>query len=363
MCFLQTVLENPSYRKHSASDSSHEGAEFFERPSNAEIWREFFTRLNVFRDRKNWLTAFSWFATCLFVLPFSVFFIKYFSLKLLLIGLFYSMVLMGTHGTIYLHRYGTHRAFKFSHSFWLQIARNLVIKVIPEEIYIVSHHVHHKYSEQASDPYNVNGGWLYCFLADANHQAISRTLSESDYARVARMVEHTGMKPNTYAQYLRWGSVANPLRTILHYCFNWGFHFGMFYWIGGAPLAIAIFGMAGVWAFGVRTYNYDGHGRGEDKRKDGIDFNRGDQSVNQIWPGYVAGEWHNNHHLYPNSARSGFLSYQFDGAWEIIRLWNLLGAVSTYRDDKAEFERTWLKPYLMGASVSDGSLAESHDLG
>ncbi|MBU6152934.1 MAG: fatty acid desaturase [Bdellovibrionales bacterium] len=338
MCLLQTVLERPHYGFADANGG-------FTRPTHAQIWREFFSRLNLFRDRRNWLVSLSWFAAVCFVPFFVTFFLKYFSWKLFFAGFVYSMVLMGTHGTIYLHRYGTHRAFKFKNRFWLFLARNLVIKVIPEEIYIVSHHVHHKYSEGPWDPYNVNGGWLYCFLADANHQTISRTLSESDYLRVARMVEHTGVKPNSFQQYLRWGTVAHPARTVFHFAANWITHFLLFYWIGGIPLAIAIFGMAGVWAFGVRTYNFDGHGRGLDKRKDGIDFNRKDQSINQVWPGYVAGEWHNNHHLYPSSARSGFLPYQFDGAWEIIRLWHKVGVVSSYRDDKAAFLKNNFTPY------------------
>jgi fatty-acid desaturase len=338
MCLLQTVLERPHYGFVDKTGG-------FTRPTHHQIWKEFSFRINPFRDRRNWLVSLSWFAAFSFVPFFLVFFLKFFSWKLLGIGLVYSMVLMGTHGTVYLHRFGTHRAFRFKNKFWLGVARNLVIKVIPEEIYIVSHHVHHKYSEGAWDPYNVNGGWLYCFLADANHQTISRNLSENDYQRVARMVEHTGVKTNTFQQYLRWGTVAHPLRTVLHFVLNWTFHFIFFFLIGGMPLAIAIFGMAGVWAFGVRTYNFDGHGRGLDKRRDGIDFNRKDQSVNQIWPGYVAGEWHNNHHLYPSSARSGFLPYQFDGAWEIIRFWHLLGIVSSYRDDKAVFLKNHYLPY------------------
>ncbi|NDF14910.1 acyl-CoA desaturase [bacterium] len=337
-CFLQRVLDRPEYGFENRTGG-------FTRPSNREIWAEFRYRMNPLRDRRNWLSSLSWLMAFLFVPFFVLFFVKFFTWKLFLIGFVYSMVLMGTHGTVYLHRYGTHRAFRFSSPFWVQIVRNLVIKVIPEEIYIVSHHVHHKYSEQAWDPYNVNGGWLYCFLADANHQAIARDLPEKDYLRVARMVEHTGVKPNTYAQYLRYGSVAHPLRTVLHYLLNWTGNWAFFYWLGGLPLAVAIFGMAGVWAFGVRTYNFDGHGRGTDRRKERVDFNREDRSVNQLWPGLVAGEWHNNHHLYPSSARSGFLSYQFDGAFEIIRLWRFLGIVSSYRDDLKEFQARYLAPH------------------
>jgi fatty-acid desaturase len=60
-------------------------------------------------------------------------------------------------------------------------------------------------------------------------------------------------------------------------------------------------------------------------RRDGVDHNREDMSINQLWPGYVAGEWHNNHHLYPKSARSGFKPYQFDLAWCYIKMMSMLG--------------------------------------
>jgi stearoyl-CoA desaturase (delta-9 desaturase) len=60
-------------------------------------------------------------------------------------------------------------------------------------------------------------------------------------------------------------------------------------------------------------------------------------SINQLWPGYVAGEWHNNHHLFPKSARSGFKPYQFDLAWCYIKFLSMIGAVSSYRDSKKQF--------------------------
>jgi superfamily II DNA or RNA helicase len=56
--------------------------------------------------------------------------------------------------------------------------KNLMIKLIVEEAYVVSHHVHHLLSEQPGYPYNVNGGFWYCFLADANHQGVNRDLDE-----------------------------------------------------------------------------------------------------------------------------------------------------------------------------------------
>ncbi|MBI3542806.1 MAG: fatty acid desaturase [Deltaproteobacteria bacterium] len=340
MTFLARVLEPPSY-------GFLRGGSFYA-PSKREIVREFFSRLNVFRDRKNWLSFFSWTASLSLALPLTIFLTHYASVGLMLVGFIYGMVLMGSHGTMWLHRYSTHRAFKFRSPWVAMLCRNLVIRTIPEEIYVISHHVHHRYSEQAGDPYNVNGGWLYCFLADVNHQPIRRDLSVKDYEHLCRLMAHTTVKLNTYEQYQRWGSLCNPFWAVAHYAANWAFWYGAFYLLGGHALATAIFGWAGVWAIGVRTYNYEGHGRGVDRRRDGIDFNRADLSINQLWPGFVAGEWHNNHHLYPNGARSGFLRYQLDLPWLFIRTLSSVGGVSSYRDFQADFLESHYRPWLAG---------------
>jgi len=71
MSFLSEVLEKPSYG--------------FERngelhiPSKKEIFREFFTRLNVFADKRNWIVAFAWSVPLLFLIPTYFFFFHYFS--------------------------------------------------------------------------------------------------------------------------------------------------------------------------------------------------------------------------------------------------------------------------------------------
>jgi fatty-acid desaturase len=338
MVFLERVLDPPAY------GFSRDGK--FYRPTHQEILREFARRMNIFATKKNWISLFSWSASLLFAIPLFFFLKDHFTLSLAAIGFVYGMVVMGSHGTFWLHRYCTHRAFKFRHPWIAAVCRNLVIRVIPEEIYVISHYVHHQYSEQAGDPYNVHGGWLYCFLADANHQTIRKDLSEKDYSHLCRLMAHTGVRLNSYAQYQKWGSLCHPAWTIAHYALNWAFWFGFFFWIGGLALATAIFAWAGVWAFGVRMYNFDGHGRGQDQRKPGSDFNTADLSVNQLWPGFVAGEWHNNHHLYPNGARSGFLAHQVDLPWYFIRALSAIGAISSYRDYRADFMRVHYLPWL-----------------
>jgi stearoyl-CoA desaturase (delta-9 desaturase) len=69
-------------------------------------------------------------------------------------------------------------------------------------------------------------------------------------------------------------------------------------------------------------------------------------SINQLWPGYVAGEWHNNHHLYPKSARSGFLPYQLDLALCYIKLLHFCGAVTSYFDSRKDFYADYHQPYM-----------------
>jgi fatty-acid desaturase len=337
MTFLERVLDPPSY------GYLREGKLYV--PSKAELFREFFRRLNIFSSKKNWLPLFGWVTSLSFAVPLYVFITRYASVWLILAGFVYSMVLMGSHGTFWLHRYCTHRGFKFRNPWLMAICRNFVIRVVPEEVYVVSHYVHHQFSELPGDPYNVHAGWLYCFLADVNHQTINKNLTEKDYDHLARLMNHTGVRLNSYAQYQRWGSLCHPAFTIANYAINWTFWYGALYLLGGHALATAIFGWAGVWAIGIRTFNYEGHGKGVDRRRDGVDFNRADLSVNQVWPGFVAGEWHNNHHLYPNGARSGFLPYQLDLPWLLIRTLASVGVVSSYKDNQAEFYRDHYLPW------------------
>ena len=351
MTILKRVLETPRYGYESNGE--------FYRPSRTEIFNEFFWRLNIFRSKKNWLSVLSWIVTLGLTAPFFIFFIYYWNWKLAVAGFLYSMVALGSHGTFWLHRYSTHRAFTFKNRFWREICRNLVIKIIPEEVYVVSHHVHHRFSEQPGDPYNVNGGWLYCFLADVNHQGIRRNLSERDYLLTCSMLNHTGVHSNSYSQYQRWGTICHPAITCLHYLLNWMFWYGVFFLLGGNALATALLGFSGVWAVGIRTFNFEGHGRGRDRKRQGSDFNQKDNSINQLWPGFVAGEWHNNHHLFPSGARSGFLFYQLDLPWILIKSLHKVGAISSFRDFKSEFFENHYLPFKT-QKAQPRTIAENH---
>jgi stearoyl-CoA desaturase (delta-9 desaturase) len=179
-------------------------------------------------------------------------------------------------------------------------------------------------------------------LAEFNHQRISPDLSEQEYLKVSRFMQHTGVKINSFRQYRKWGSVAHPLYTIASWLLNWIFWYTLLYFIGGNALACAIFSSALLWFVFVRAFNYTGHAKGKEKHVDGLDYDRSNLSVNQIRPGLFTGEWHNNHHLYPGSARAGFLSYQIDPAWIYIFCMHKIGVVLSFHDSKKEF----LKKYV-----------------
>jgi sn-1 stearoyl-lipid 9-desaturase len=353
--FLHRVLAEPSY------GWEREGV--FYKPSLSELMAHWRSRMNIFQTRKNWLPLTGWVWT-LALAPFLVVFLtRFFSWGHLAIGFAYAMVGLGTVNIVWLHRYCTHRAFTFSHPFYRFIIRNLTIRLVPEEVYVVSHHVHHAFTEQAGDPYNAHGGRLYCFLAGELHQPIRRDMSEADYKRVVQMVDHTGVIPNTYAQYQTWGSICHPARLYGHFALNWAFWYGAFWAMGGHGLACAIFGMAAIWAVGIRDFNYDAHGCGKDKRTEGNDFNRKDLSINQFFAGTVSGEWHNNHHIFPGGVRSGFLWWQLDTAYYLILLTKLLGGISSMRDYKARFFERYVAPYEAAKRAGTSVAPDDGDIG
>jgi sn-1 stearoyl-lipid 9-desaturase len=337
MQFIDRVLQTPSYGWKDKNDK-------LVTPTIRQLFREAFSRINIFSSKKNWISLMSWLMAFTMLPFFILFLVNYFSFKLLSLLVVYSMIVMSVHATIWFHRFCTHKAYKFSSPIWRFITQNLVLKTFPEEIYVVSHHVHHAKSDEPGDPYNPQGGFMYCMLSDVNHQSIAKDLNEGDYYRASSFLKHTGVGINSYIQYRKWGSIASPFYTIRLWLFNWAFWFILFYMVGGPGLACALFSGAMFWFVFVRAFNYTGHGTGKDRHIDGIDFDRSNLSINQTRPGFFSGEWHNNHHLYPGSARAGFLKYQLDLAWVYIWIMNRLGAISSYHDSKKEF----IKKYLSG---------------
>jgi len=75
-----------------------------------------------------------------------------------------------------------------------------------------------------------------------------------------------------------------------------------------------------------------------------------DDSVNVWWIGLLAmGEgWHNNHHAFPGSAKSGLLPHELDVSWLTLRLMKLLGLVSWMNEAKPAQVMTKAKSQAIG---------------
>ena len=93
MTLIDYMLEPPSY------GWTNKKGELI-KPTSGQLFSEFFSRLNIFKTKKNWLAFISWFWILLLLPVFILFFTKYFSWKLAVVGFVYSMVVMGSHGTV-----------------------------------------------------------------------------------------------------------------------------------------------------------------------------------------------------------------------------------------------------------------------
>ena len=70
MAFIDEILQTPSYGWMDAKG-------LFLKPTTRQLFKEAFSRINIFKSRKNWITLISWFmATCM--LPLFVIFLLYY---------------------------------------------------------------------------------------------------------------------------------------------------------------------------------------------------------------------------------------------------------------------------------------------
>jgi stearoyl-CoA desaturase (delta-9 desaturase) len=177
------------------------------------------------------------------------------------------------------------------------------------------HRAHHRYSDTDLDPHSPKKGIRYALLG---------WLFDSSYLPHLNLATHCkDLIKNKFYKLLepRGGVIhANALnlliniayRALLLYFFGW-----LVFW-ANITASIGVFSIPQLLnvACHLPKWGYR-------------NFQNGDDSVNIWWVGILAlGEgWHNNHHAYPGSSRSGIRMYEFDLSWQVIRLARLLGLV------------------------------------
>ncbi len=244
--------------------------------------------------------------------------------------------------TAFYHRYFSHRAFKTSRwfQFLFAVVGNAAVQRGP--IWWAAHHRrHHALSDRPGDVHSPHQhGFLWShmlwFTSKVNFRTDLRAAPD-----LARFPE------------LRWldrFDVAAPALTagLLH---------GLGGWLEQRAPSLGTSGMQMlVWGFFVSTVllfhataaiNSLAHRSGA-RRYDTADESRNNLALALI----TLGEgWHNNHHHYPNSARQGFVWWEIDITFYVLKLFSWLGLVWDLREvPRHALERTVMAPRMASSA-------------
>lgn len=312
------------------------------RPTTKETLREWLDVMNIFSHPTNLLTASNFFFQCLISVTFFVTLLWYFSFATLgfvavTVGFFATV-----YNTVWYHRYCSHAAFEFKNLRWTLLFAwtNPLSFIFREEIYAIPHRIHHLKTERAGDPYGPHFGWLASFLAPELTQRLDTSISETEFSFLKSSISHIGLQTNSYTTFQRTGSIENLAYYLARVVFSHSFWTLTILAVGGANFILPWFAAIFVITILIRDFNWRGHG-GNFRRikKRGWEFDDRRYALNQRFYGYLASEWHDNHHRYPVSANNGFLHGQIDIAFQIIKLLHKLGIVKFYMDARPIFEK------------------------
>jgi stearoyl-CoA desaturase (delta-9 desaturase) len=228
------------------------------------------------------------------------------------------------------HRYFAHRAFKTSRAFQLLLALGVAASGQRGPVWWAGHHRrHHRCSDGAGDPHSpmVQGtrarlwhahlGWL-----------VQRDNLDTDLDAVKDLVRFPELV-FVNKTHMLWPIVLLVATVLL------GAYTPLFGQVEGAGLGLS----AAVWAFfvptvlslhGIFAINSLTHG-GRPGRWHRRRFMTRDHTTNVWWLAIptLGAAWHNNHHRYMNSARTGFYRWELDLGY--LTLW-LLSKVNVVWD-------------------------------
>jgi len=226
---------------------------------------------------------------------------------------------MGT--TIGYHRLLSHRSFKcqkFVEYFWV-IGGYLAFEGSPLW-WATIHRAHHKFTDTQLDPHsprygikNAYFGWMTmkCYPPHIDPNKVCPDLIGDP---LYRFLDQGGDWHRAHALV---AAIGVSFRVVLWVLFGWKIALASM--LAGLtmlqiPLLLNVF--CHMPKLGYKTYAMD------------------DDSVNVWWVALLAhGEgWHNNHHAFPGSARSGLKSYEFDLSWLTLRLMRSIGLVSAMNE-------------------------------
>jgi stearoyl-CoA desaturase (delta-9 desaturase) len=220
----------------------------------------------------------------------------------LAVGLYYLRMFFVTAGY---HRYFSHRTFRTSRPMQLFLAVAAMTSSQKGVLWWASHHrMHHRLSDQAGDPHSaLRDGFFWSHLG----WILSPRYEGTDTARVKDLAKYPEL-----VWLDRWWLVP-PVS------------FAVLLFLVGGPFAL-------VWGFFVSTtllwhgsfsINSLTHMFGARR------YATTDNSRNSaVLAAVTLGEgWHNNHHYYPRATRQGFLWWEIDVTYLVLRAMAALGVV------------------------------------
>ena len=310
-------------------------------PSLLEAVREWIDSVDFIHNPKRQLPAFN------FVYHLAtgvVFFFVLLNQLTLLTALFICLstsAIITVYNTVWYHRYCSHQAFSFRKPFFTILFLWTNPMVFREEAYTLPHRIHHQLTEKPGDPYGPHLGWAGSYLAVESSQKFNTDITEQEYEVLAQSVRHIGFKINSYSRFKDTASIENVTHYGLRVIFAQLFWIATFYCLGLGSLIPAWYASIFAATFLIRDFNWHGHGGFlQRKKKPGWEFDSNSRALNQRFYGYLASEWHDNHHRYPGSANNGFLPGQIDLAFDLIRFLHGLGIVASYTDDLPQFRQS-----------------------
>lgn len=308
-------------------------------------------------NRKNWIPAWFLFAEISLGIHMISYFTNMFSWSSYLfctfIAFFESYMWEIVH-----HRGFTHGAYEFTHPFWTQLFRVIHTPTYPEEIYDISHRCHHVFSDKLGDPYTPKGGLLYITSTEINHQLLARDMSREDYDKVKKILSKYVLFLNSYEGYKKWGTAAIPWLWIIKSVLVFEIKAYIIYYLLGLPMAFAYAVGVGFNAIGFKVANYFIHGYGKDRRRPGKEFNENDWAYNHWFGILTIGQWHANHHLYPQSANTGIAPGQIDIPFLIIKGLEKLHIVKNVKNYRPDFMTRYYLPWKK-SNLSDSASKSS----
>ena len=244
------------------------------------------------------------------------------------------------YNTVWYHRYCSHAAFSFSSMWFARVLLWTNPFALREEMFAIPHRVHHERSDRVGDPYGPHLGWLGSYLATESQQKINTAIDERRWDALARSLRHIGFPINSYKAFQRTGSIEQVWHYVARTIFAQTLWTTISYGLGGWHYVSVWYAALFVVTFYLREFPWRGHGGNFRTTKiAGWEFDPRSRSLNNSVFGYLAGEWHDNHHLLPASANCAFLPGQLDVPFQIIRLCRRLGIVTAYFDGSETFKQ------------------------